>query len=522
MILADENILPFTGPRTQHSSWIAEAIWGHRIESQPASALLLEFLSMAEGMHRQGKLLQHDAGYVKYVPYLSTQLRNLLFNNPRMEEIGQEASSDEEAWTTWLKEMKDAAVAKQDSLRDFTYLRERFETFRSLTDVVVMLRNITMDQASTRGWTYTLLFPIGPAAFYDEVAVKRDNSGFERGHTLFTRTGEIAYLMLSRSSASLREPIATYLERMFDTQAPKNLLLCRLMSDNAPDEGEEKSGTYLPYKTHPAYDRMAEDVLALFRLNLPGTDTFAHLGPLLAFHLLLYQFETANAVLGRGSLPTLICEVLAPRSNIVRRASVGSHDDNEALGTEALKEYTDGILSLDSELAEALDDAELDDLSRCDIFKERVKKLFHFKNALTGNTLEDARSDFRRQAMKAYHGAGGEAVRSLARQCGLSSRFKTTRYRYAPSDHFLRNMVYVTVSKPVKESDFLAALFDRYQLVIGPAEAAAAVREEVFDQSEFSKNCERLLQRLMAMGLARRMSDSFTYIINPIVDGNAS
>lgn len=522
MITAENNVLPFTGSKAQHSSWISEAIWGHRIERQPASALLLEFLSMAEGMHRQGKLLRHEAGYVKYVPYLSTQLRNLLFNNPNMEEIAHESGNDDEAWSAWLKTMKETAVAKQEGLRDFSYLRERFETFRSLVDVVIMLRNITLDATSTRGWTYTLLYPIGPAAYYDEVTLKRDSSGFERSHTLFTRTGELAYLMLSRASERLRTGIADYLSYAFDTDAPKNLLLRRLMSDNTPDLGEEKGGTYLPYKTHPAFDRMAEDVLALFRLKLPGTDVFAHLGPLLAFHLLLYQLETANAWLDQSGLPLLICEILAPRSNIVRRASVGSHDDNESLGTQALEEYIRGRLTSDTECTEALANQDLDDGSKCEVFRDRVKVLFHLKAELTGNSLEDVQSDFRRKAKKAYAGAGGDAVRSLSVQCGLSSRFKTTRYRYAPSDQFLRNLVYVTVKSPVKESDFLALLYDRYRLVIGPEQASDCVREDLFDPSEFAKNNERLLRRLMAMGLARRMSDSFTYIINPIVAGHGT
>jgi hypothetical protein len=522
MILAENNILPFTGSRSQHNAWIAEAIWGHRIERQPASGLLLEFLSMAEGMHRQGKLLSHDPAHVKYVPYLSTQLRNLLFNNPNMEEIAQESSSDDEAWVSWLKTMKDGAVAKQESMRDYGYLRDRFETFRSLVEVVVMLRNIALDISSNRGWTYTLLYPIGPAAFYDEVSLARNNSGFERTHTLFTRTGELAYLMLSRANEQLRREIAEHLAAAFDAASPKNLLLCRLMSGNAPDLADEKSGTYLPYETHPAFDRMAADVCALFRLRLPGTDTFAHLGPLLAFHLLLYQFETANAVLEQQDLPSLVCEILAPRMNLVRRASLCSHDDNETLGAIAIEEYMQGLLKSDEELTAALSDSDLDDSSQCEIFKARAKVLFHLKDDLKSITLADAHSELGKRAASAYKSAGGSAVRSLAVQCGLSSKFKTTRNRYAPSDQFLRNLVYVTVTKPMKESDFLNVLYSRYRLVVGPDQATICVREEFYDPTEFTKNNERLLQRLMAMGLARRMSDSFTYIVNPIVEGHVT
>jgi len=133
--------------------------------------------------------------------------------------------------------------------------------------------------------------------------------------------------------------------------------------------------------------------------------------------------------------------------------------------------------------------------------------------------VEQLRNDFLKTARKAYADAAGDAVPSLAQQCGLASRIKTTQYRYAPSDQFLRNLVYVTVTKPIKESEFLSLIYERYRLVIGPDEAKL-VQEEHYGP-EFAKNNERLLRRLMAMGLARRMSDSFTYVRNPIAEPHA-
>jgi hypothetical protein len=524
MILAEENILPYTGSKAQHGLWLAEALWGHRIERQPASALLLEFLSMAEGMHRQEKLLSHPPEHNSYIPHLSTQLRNLLFNNPTLEETFQEIHDEELRWETWLQTMHTHAVTNQEALRNFSYLRDRFESFQSLVEVVQLLRNISLGPNTERRWTYMLLFPIGPAAFYDERSLKAGKDGLERTRVLFTRTGELAYLMLSRSRLEIRSEIAVYLAKALDPAAPKNLLLLRLMSGKRPDTGEEKSGTYLPYLQHPAFDRLGEDVLALFRLNLPGEDTFAHLGPLLAFHLLLYQFETANAVLGVEGLPPLICEILARKPSLVRRASVGSHNDNESLGTNAVERLVASKLDADQELKQALEDTGLEEGDRCEIFKQKLEGIFAFKKTeeLKGVTVEELRNDFRRKAKQVYADAGGDAVSSLAQQCGLASKIKTTQYRYAPSDKFLRNLVYVTVRKPIKESDFLRLVYQRYRIVIGPEEAKETVRDELFSAPEFERNTERLLRRLMAMGLAHRMSDSFTYILNPLSQNNGN
>jgi hypothetical protein len=53
-------------------------------------------------------------------------------------------------------------------------------------------------------------------------------------------------------------------------------------------------------------------------------------------------------------------------------------------------------------------------------------------------------------------------------------------------------------------------------MVIGPTEAKAEVPNTLFDETDFKKNRDRLVQRLIGMGLAHRMSDACTYIVNPM------
>ena len=523
MILSKKTIIPHKGQTSQHSAWISEAIWGHRIERQPAPGLLLEFLSMAEALFRQGRLLDHEPHDTLYTPYRCTQLRNILFNNPSIQEIAEEERVDEAAWDRWLKTMHASAVANQDHLRNYEYLKDRFDNFEQFASIVALVRKVAMDAESSRGWPYRLLYPIGPAAIYDEVTLKPDKSGFTRTRVLFTRTGELAYMMLSRADKKLRLEISEYLTDAFLPTSPKNRLLLRLMSGNEPDLAEEKSGSYLPYIDHPAYERLAEDVAALFRLGLPEADAFSHLGPLLAFHLLLYQLETANAVLQQDGIPSIVCEILAPRSGLIRRASVGSISDNESLGVRAIDRFVNDSLKQDSDISDMMSRSDLDETTKADIFKDRATALFFLKRdrGWSGHTVEDLKQEVLLFSRKNYQKTVGDATRSLGDQCGLRSKLRTNRYRYAPSDLFLRNLVYVTVSKPIKESDFLHNLYNRYRLVIGPEEGRIVVREELYDKAEFEKNRERLLMRLMAMGLARRMSDSFSYVINPIAENHA-
>ena len=86
-------------PDSKNNSWVSENLWGHRIERQPCQLLLLEFLSMAEGLHRKEQLLEEATtpGSVDYKPYLSTQLRNLLFKNAMIGEILREYQDTDEA-----------------------------------------------------------------------------------------------------------------------------------------------------------------------------------------------------------------------------------------------------------------------------------------------------------------------------------------------------------------------------------------------------------------------------------------
>jgi hypothetical protein len=55
-----------------------------------------------------------------------------------------------------------------------------------------------------------------------------------------------------------------------------------------------------------------------------------------------------------------------------------------------------------------------------------------------------------------------------------------------------------------------------YRIVIGPTEAKASVLSYLLDETDFKKNRDRFGQHLVGMGLAQRMSDACTYVLNPM------
>jgi hypothetical protein len=516
-----ENRAPRT-PDKRNKSWVAEDLWGHRIERQPCQLLLLEFLSMAEAMHRNGKLLQNvtDPADIAYRPYLSTQLRNILFKNPLISEILHDCGDTDEAWNQWFESMKDAQ-ANDEGLKDFRYLKDRFDSFKTFESVVKLLSRISIKEINSNYWNYMRIHPIGPAAYYDE----RDNK-FNIGYTQFTRTGGLAYLMLSRST-KFKAEIKAALEEAFDPAAQKNRLLCKLMRDEKPDLAEgDKPGAYLPYKKHPCYDLLAEDVHALFRLHMPPPDAFQHLAPLLAFHVLIYQLRTASATLSKKHPPTLVCEILAPRNNQVRKAATESLINNESLAIQALEHYCRTLEAQSEEIQRILAEEDPTESSTVEAYKEEFGKLFYIKpsDCPDGITIEEVRSKILSYVQKDYKEKSGDGLRSMADEAGLRSKVKTRQYRFCPSDNFLRIMVLANVTRPLKETVFLSELYRRYGIVIGPEEAGidGVMDPAHFQKSEFEKNAGRLTNRLVAMGLARRMSDSFTYVINPIAQDHAS
>ncbi|MDY7577265.1 hypothetical protein RGU70_02835 [Herbaspirillum sp. RTI4] len=514
-----DNTEDFSGSKNQNDSWIIEAIWGHRIERQPFSALMLEFLGMAEGMYRQKKLFAHTSPSDNpiYVANRSLQLRNILFNNPQMEEILRNSLGDDaSAWEKWLEVMKISASVGENLSPDFSYLKNNFETFGELVNVVRLLRNITIDQESERGWTTQFIFPIGPAALYEALLERGDK--FERTRRVFTRTGELGYLMVSRASEELRNKIERKLAHSFDPNGARNKLVLRLLSSDEPDKGEKKSGTYLPYKTHPAYNRMAEDISAILDLDLPDQDSFEFIQPLLGLHIYLYGIETASHWVGTPEMPPMVCEILAPRSDLVRKAAVASYLDNDGLGSQAVRTFIDTTLFSDPDLKRMLANNEADDESKRDYLLHFLEKSCALNKEGMANA-PDTKSliqNFYSFADKFYRSYAADGLTGLATGCGFVSRRGTTRFRYAPTDGLLRALVLANVTAPVEEGAFLRRLYDRYRIVIGPVEAKATVRATLFDETDFKKNRDRLVQHLIGMGLAQRMSDACTYVLNPM------
>jgi hypothetical protein len=496
--------------------WLEEAVFGHRLWARQTPWLLfLEFLNVAEAHLREGKLFtptEPDVASPHSLRY-RMGLRNILFNNGELSHIAAQRFDDEALWNEWLSSMNGADAAPAEG---FNYLRGRFQKFSDFADLVGLVRHTTLETSTNRRWSSRFVFPFGVDAIYSDAIIK--NGQPSRDYNNFGRTGEILYLMLSRSTHT--GALAERFEALFDADQPKNKLIGLL---SAPSDARpvlnQRGDSFLPYRTHPAFDRLAEDWLAVLDLNLPGQDAYAHLAPLGMLHVMLYQLETASKMLGKPR-PALVCEIIAPRRELVRQRSIANYNDNDALARQALSFLVESFLASPQWIA-ALDQ-ELPDSERLEIALDILKSEFSYDaKDVRVTTPEELLAQFEQAVEDKHDDNCGLVHAAYGRNVGLVSRRGTNRYRYAPTDDLLKTLVVARVPKRAEFGKFLTDLYAQYGLVFGPDEAATALPAESYDNSTFVRNRERLEARLGSMGLLKRLSDGCAYVLNPLTrDGS--
>lgn len=490
--------------------WLEEAVFGHRLwPRQNPWLLLLEFLNVAEAQQREsGGLLaaQEPTQLQPYALSYRMGLRNILFNSDELAEVAALPYDDETLWALWLKSMEGAEAAPAEG---FGYLKNRFSRFHDFADLVGLVRQTTLEGENNRRWSSRFIFPFGAQALYSDAIISGGDP--RRDYINFGRTGEILYLMLSRAKRvdELRPKLAALLA----PEQPKNRLIGMLSAESDGRPGlQMKGNSFLPYKAHPAFDRLAEDWLAVLNLGLPAQDAFAHLAPLASLHVMLYQLETAAVWAGKVR-PSLVCEIIAPRRELVRQRSIASFNENDALARQALVAYAEAVLA-DSDWPSD-DISDLSEDERLERASEFLKQEFSYSADVRSGTVEALRLQFEQAAESKLDDNAGQIHLRYGRYVGLVSRRGTNRNRYAPTDEFLKTLVITRVKKRAELSKFLADLYTHYGLVFGPEEARSALTSFDFNEGAFGKNRERLEARLGSMGLLKRLSDGCAYVLNP-------
>jgi hypothetical protein len=494
--------------RTGPSYWIDEAIWGHRLHDEQSPWLtFLEFMSVLLAENNEGRALtEKTLNSLSYRPQLQIRLRSLIFNNPHIMTVKNEAGSDDIAWTFWLQRISENTGGIDKT--DFSYLRDRFDSFDDFAAVIRFLQVSAIEGSSNKRWSSKFVFPFGPNSLYEDVNVK-PNGSISNDRRFFARTGELLYLMICRSSqvATLRPLL---IERFFENPAPYDRLACTLQGEVQLTKAE-RGGAYLPCSSHPIFDRIADDWLSILNLPIPVYDAIPHLVALTGLNLILYQLDRGRDLLAKERIQ-LVCEIVSPKKSVIRDLSADSYQQNNILPQQAMERYIRRITESENWQNALISDDPFQ--NSIDILKREFgwPDSYDDKQCVDANALVD---ELVILATTRHRQHVGKIHMTWSRAIGLASRRSSRRVRYAPTDRLLKTLVVSCVQERIEFKDFLALLYERYGFVIGEAQAKSFVDEGAADQEAFSDNALRLEERLASLGLLKRLSDSCAYVENP-------
>lgn len=489
---------------------VDEHIWGHRLyDEQLPHLAVLEFLGVL-GSNKQSPLIEAAGEKVWYKPQRQIRLRSLLFNNPYIQTVRDRPISDSEKWNQWQELFLADATGHGD--RDIGYLRKVFLCFDDFAKAIELLRSSAFEARSNKRWSSKFIFPFGPDALYEDLRI--DASGASNDRRFFARTGEILYLMLCRAAKG-PELGKTLVDRLFVSSAPLNLLARALQGDVQLAQ-EPRNVGYLPHRSHPRFDRLCEDWFAILSRDMPVYDALEHLISSAGLNLLLYFLECSKAEAGDTDPVEIICEIISRERSKIRALSDESYQANQALSSKAVRASIENFM-LTPEWEAAL--ASADPNGQCILalrgrfqWPSAESDEDHNYSQMTGEDMARLLTD---NALARHEQHFGKIHAAWSRAIGLSSRRLARRTRYAPNDRLLKTLVVAMVNERMQFDDFLHEAKRRYGLVIGDAEGGHLIREGQIDQEALSDNRDNLENRLISLGLVRRLSDSCSFVENP-------
>lgn len=506
-------------PRVGHDGflWLDEFIWGHRLWDQSSAWLIfMEFLSVIEGLSADDlTAFADEAPYpMGFRPAQRMYLRNLLFQSEGALDTARKMSPGH-GLDTFIQTMNGVAQGLPDT-PDFAYLQRHFADIEQLRETLMLLRDSRVEGESNKRWSSKFVFPFGRHAIYEDVHVKGESSEPSREYIVFGRTGELLYMMLTRSAE--RNELARMADKMMSGVGEWDKLT-RLLEPSGQDNRAQRtrSGSYLPYREHPIFDALARDWLAVDTLQLPGYDAYPHLVHLAGLHLLQYFLAIAGGWAGKSDGlrgPAIVCEIIAPKKTPVRDLAIESFGNNDLLSMLAVTRAVDDIAKMPAWQA-AVE-------AGGDEHYQLLAATLRWDEGSAGATPESLIKNLSEEARRRHKKHLGNFHRVIGRNIGLISRRGTNRFRYAPTDALIKTLLLTTVPQRMEFGEFLATLHARYGIVIGPVEAEKELPATRFDQKTLKDNARRLEDRLASLGLLRRLSDACAYVINPYWDVTGS
>lgn len=483
--------------------FLQEMLWFHRIKSdQDKELLTLEFLNVCASHAAENKLFNKELIAAKYRKDM--QARNILYNFPELESI---VHSSEEETIKWQK-IEMALQKKLELPFTYGYLKKRFESVDVFFTAVLLLRKASLGINTSRRWTSKFLFPFSFETLFIDVDNRKETFSMDR--RFFSRGGEVLYMMISRAKNA--DVLKALMQDIFENSTQNKRwddLLATLRYDKNIYSNDTQLG-FLGAESHEVFDQLVDDLIALLSSDIPHNDLFEHFASISSFYMVHFILavaiqSTKTSLLKNGEEKVIYpIELLAPRSDHVRRSSRQIYKINEDLPLEALEkvfeEYMETLFDITDkeEILKKLD-AELNYRDEEDDFIE-------------GFDLQKLKTKIWKEIAKKAKGDLLTIHRILLKGTGLASVKKTNSYRYLASDDWLKTLVLINVENRMPFHDFIDQLYDRYGFIISNKHSVLLF--ETYSENDYKKNEARLFERLRALGLLESKSDGYAYVIN--------
>lgn len=483
--------------------FLQELMWFHRIkDDQDKELLTLEFLNVCANHAKEGKLFDKELTTVNYRKDI--QLRTILYNFPELESIHKTPGDDASKWDKIISTLQH----KLEKPFEYRYLCERFDSIETFASSVSLLRKASLGISTSRRWTSKFLFPFSFDTLFADVDNRKETFSMDR--RFFSRGGEVLYLMVSRGKNI--DELKTHMERIFENPSQSkrwHALATAFRSDEEAVKEPVRLG-FLRLDSHEIYDQLVDDLIALFKSNIPHNDFFYHFATIASFYMVHFVLTVAaqnlksSLVQDETHKVVYPIELLAPRSDHVRRASRQIYKINEELPLKtlelALKNYFNTLVNIDEKdvLLKMLDD-DLNYVNDDHQYIDDINLDELYKNIWT-TIAQKAKDD-----LLPIH-------RVLFKGAGLASAKKTNSYRYLANDEWLKTLVLINVSGRMPFHEFIDILYEKYGFIISNKHSSLLI--EAYSDNDFKKNESRLFERLRALGLLESKSDGYAYVLN--------
>lgn len=484
--------------------FLQELLWFHRIKTdQDKELLTLEFLNLCASQASEDKLFNADIKAIKYRKDM--QVRNIIYNFPELESIVH--SKDEES-VKWKN--IESALSSKDLPYTYEYLQKRFESVDVFFTSVSLLRKASLGMSTKRRWTSKFLFPFSFETMFIDVDNRNDSFSMDR--RFFSRGGEVLYMMISRAkNANVLENLMLEIFKNSKQNRRWDNLLATLRDDQHNIYSNDTQLGFLSEDSHSVYDELVDDLISLLKSDISHNDMFEHFSSIASFYMVHFiltialQYKKSSLLKSDDEKIVYPVELLAPRSDHVRRSSRQIYKINEDLPLEALRKVFDGYMSSlenitdKEELVRRLDNelnyGSIDDYDNSDEFD-----LPEIKKDIWDEISKKAKGD-----LLAIH-------RILLKGTGLASVKKTNSYRYLASDEWLKTLVLINVESRMPFHEFVDKLYDKYGFIMSNKHSILLL--ETYSENDYKKNESRLFERLRALGLLESKSDGYAYVVN--------